>query len=87
MFISRLSLPRRAFLRGIGASVALPLLEAMVPAMTATAKTAANARLRFGAVYSPRRHHGSLHAQDRRRRLRIQPDSQAARAAQSTSRS
>jgi hypothetical protein len=53
MFISRLSLPRRTFLRGIGATVALPFLEAMVPALTATAKTAANPAPRFGAVYIP----------------------------------
>ena len=57
MFISKMSLPRRTFLRGMGASVALPLLEAMVPALTATAKTAANPRMRFGAVYIP---HGAI---------------------------
>src|SRR5262245_39049308 len=57
IFISNLSLPRRTFLRGVGASVALPLLEAMVPALTATAKTAATGRLRFGAVYIP---HGAI---------------------------
>jgi uncharacterized protein DUF1552 len=53
MFISKLSLPRRTFLRGVGATVALPLLEAMVPAMTALAKADANPRVRFGAVYIP----------------------------------
>jgi hypothetical protein len=53
MFISKLSLPRRTFLRGAGATVALPLLEAMVPAMTALAKAEANPRVRFGAVYIP----------------------------------
>jgi Protein of unknown function (DUF1552) len=53
MFISRLSLPRRTFLQGMGATVALPLLEAMVPALTAIAKTAATPRTRFGAVYIP----------------------------------
>ena len=42
MFITKLSLPRRTFLRGVGATLALPLLDAMVPALTATAKTAAN---------------------------------------------
>ena len=42
MFITKMSLPRRTFLRGVGATVALPLLEAMVPAFTALAKTAAN---------------------------------------------
>ena len=53
MFITKLSLPRRTFLRGIGATLSLPLLEAMVPALTATAQTAANPRRRFGAVYIP----------------------------------
>ena len=36
MFITKRHLPRRTFLRGIGATVALPLLDAMVPAMAAT---------------------------------------------------
>jgi hypothetical protein len=53
MFITKMSLPRRTFLRGMGASVALPLLEAMVPAFTAAAKTAANPPIRFGAVFIP----------------------------------
>jgi hypothetical protein len=53
MFISKLSLHRRTFLRGIGATLALPFLEAMVPAMTATAKTAANPAKRLGFVYFP----------------------------------
>ncbi len=53
MFITKLSLPRRTFLRGVGAAVALPLLESMVPAMTALAETAANPVRRFGAVYIP----------------------------------
>ena len=57
MFISKIALPRRTFLRGIGATVALPLLEAMVPAVTATAKTAASPKMRFGAVYIP---HGAI---------------------------
>src|SRR5215475_8719355 len=35
MFISKLSIPRRTFLRGIGATMALPMLDAMVPAMSA----------------------------------------------------
>jgi hypothetical protein len=53
MFITKLSLPRRTFLRGVGATIALPFLDAMVPALTATAKTAANPAPRFGAVYIP----------------------------------
>jgi hypothetical protein len=53
MFISKLSLPRRTFLRGMGVTLALPLLESMVPALTATAKTAANPQRRFGAIFVP----------------------------------
>jgi hypothetical protein len=37
MFITKLALPRRTFLRGMGASLALPLLDAMVPALSASA--------------------------------------------------
>src|SRR6185312_12662377 len=50
MFISGLSLPRRTFLQGMGATVALPFLEAMVPAFKASA---APATPRFGAVFVP----------------------------------
>ena len=53
MFISKLSLPRRTFLHGMGAALALPFLEAMVPAFTATAKTAASPPRRLGFVYFP----------------------------------
>ena len=53
MFITKMSLPRRTFLRGLGATVALPLLDAMVPARTALAQTAARPQLRIGFVYIP----------------------------------
>ena len=53
MFITRMSLPRRTFLRGMGVTLALPLLESMVPALTATAATAANPQRRFGAIFVP----------------------------------
>src|SRR5215470_16459002 len=55
MFITKMSLPRRTFLRGMGVSLALPLLESMVPALTAVAKTAAapNPLRRFGVVFVP----------------------------------
>jgi hypothetical protein len=55
MFITRKHLPRRTFLKGVGTSLALPLLDAMIPAVTATANTPANpARLRrLGFVYMP----------------------------------
>ena len=53
MFISRRSLPRRTFLRGMGAALALPFLESMVPAFTAMAQTAASPQRRLGFVYFP----------------------------------
>jgi hypothetical protein len=53
MFITKLLLPRRTFLHGMGAALALPFLEAMAPALTATAKTAANPQRRLGFVYFP----------------------------------
>ena len=56
MFITKMSLPRRTFLKGMGATLALPLLDAMVPAMTAQAQAARPVR-RFGAIYVP---HGLL---------------------------
>jgi hypothetical protein len=53
MFISKMSLPRRTFLRGVGATMALPLLEAMIPAATALAATPAAPVRRFVGVFSP----------------------------------
>ena len=53
MMITKTALPRRTFLRGVGATLALPLLDAMVPAAAATAKTAAAAPRRLGYVYIP----------------------------------
>jgi Protein of unknown function (DUF1552) len=54
MFISKKHLDRRTFLRGAaGTALALPLLDAMVPAATAQSLTAAKPRLRFGAIYMP----------------------------------
>src|SRR5215510_3482066 len=53
MFITKMKLSRRTVLRGMGAALGLPLLEAMVPALTATAQTAANPIKRFGAVFVP----------------------------------
>ena len=53
MMIKKLSLPRRTFLRGLGATVALPLLDAMVPALTAEARTAAAPVRRLGFIYIP----------------------------------
>jgi len=53
MVITKTSLSRRTVLRGLGASLALPLLDAMVPALTAARQTAANPRRRFGTVFVP----------------------------------
>jgi hypothetical protein len=53
MFVFKKALPRRTFLRGVGATLALPLLDAMIPASTALAQTAARPVRRFGAAYSP----------------------------------
>ena len=53
MIITKKALPRRTFLRGTGATLALPLLEAMVPALTARELTAANPVRRLGFVYMP----------------------------------
>jgi Protein of unknown function (DUF1552) len=53
MFLTKKSLPRRSILRGLGAAVTLPLLDAMFPALVPLAKAAAKPRMRFGAVYTP----------------------------------
>jgi hypothetical protein len=53
MLITRKAIPRRAMLRGLGASLALPLLDAMVPPLTALQKTPAKPLTRFGVMYVP----------------------------------
>jgi hypothetical protein len=53
MFVTKRSVSRRTVLKGVGATLALPFLDAMVPAATALAKTAAQPALRFGAVFVP----------------------------------
>jgi hypothetical protein len=57
MFISKKHLSRRAVLRGAGVSIALPLLDAMIPAATALAQTAAAPAPRLAFVYFP---HGAV---------------------------
>ena len=57
MFITKKHLPRRTFLKSAAASVSLPLLEAMIPASTALAQTAANTGPRMGFFYFP---HGAV---------------------------
>ena len=53
MIVTKKALPRRTFLRGVGTALALPLLDAMVPPMTALAATPANPVRRLGFVYIP----------------------------------
>jgi hypothetical protein len=53
MFLTKSALPRRTFLRGIGATVALPFLDAMVPAATALAQTPGARPSRVGFIYVP----------------------------------
>src|ERR1044071_2390202 len=53
MIITKKFMPRRTFLRGVGATMALPLLESMVPAATPLAKTAANPVRRLGYIFMP----------------------------------
>ena len=81
MFITKKHLPRRTFLRGVGATLALPLLDAMVPARTLLAKTAASPASRLGFVYLP---HGAIMDRwtpaQRGRGLRVLADPEAARA-------
>ena len=57
MYITRKHLSRRTVLKGTGAAVALPLLDAMIPAATALAKTAAAPKPRMAFIYFP---HGAV---------------------------
>jgi hypothetical protein len=57
MFLARKHLSRRTVLKGAGATIALPLLDAMIPAGTAWAQTAAAPAARLGFIYFP---HGAL---------------------------
>jgi hypothetical protein len=59
MFITKKHLTRRSVLRGAGAAIALPLLDAMIPARTALAQTAAKPTLHLGFIYFP---HGAVQA-------------------------
>ena len=52
-FLTKKHLSRRTFLRGTGVTLALPLLESMVPAGTALAATAAAPKTRLGCIYIP----------------------------------
>ena len=57
MFLTRKHLSRRATLKGLGVAVGLPLLDAMIPAATALAQTAAAPKMRAGFFYIP---HGAI---------------------------
>src|SRR5688572_30976746 len=57
MFITKRHLSRRTFLRGAGVAVGLPLLDAMIPSLTALAQTAASPKPRMGFLYLP---HGAI---------------------------
>jgi hypothetical protein len=52
-FLTRKHLPRRTVLRGLGVTVALPVLDAMIPAATALAQTAARPKPRLSCIYIP----------------------------------
>src|SRR6266542_1141248 len=53
MIISKIAIPRRTILRGMGSMLALPLLDSMIPALSALQKTAAKPAHRFGVMYVP----------------------------------
>src|SRR5215210_8350318 len=53
MFITKKRISRRTVLRGMGAAIALPLLDSMVPALSAMAKTVGKPVNRFGVMYVP----------------------------------
>ena len=78
MFISKKHLDRRTFLRGMGATIALPLLDAMIPARTALAATAARPMPRLAFVYFP---HGAIMKEWTPTRRRSPPARQDPRAA------
>src|SRR5690606_15036225 len=53
MFLTKKTLPRRTFLRGVGATIALPFLDAMVPALRSSAYAQGVAPTRFTGVFIP----------------------------------
>ena len=53
MMISNKRLPRRTFLRGVGATVALPFLDSMLPAFSALTHAAGKTPIRLGYMYTP----------------------------------
>jgi len=73
MIVTKKHLARRTVIRGMGAALALPLLDGMVPAFTATRLTAANPVKRFGAVYAGMGMNMPLYTQDGTGPLQITP--------------
>jgi hypothetical protein len=71
MFLTKKHLSRRTVLKGAGATIALPLLDAMLPAGTAWAQTAAAPSARLGFVYFP---HGALQNQWQPKQIGKNPD-------------
>ena len=81
MIITKKALARRTFLRGMGATVALPLLDAMIPSLTAQSMTAASPVRRLGFVYVPMGSHITSWTPPARRRAdRAVADAEPARA-------
>ena len=60
MFVTKQAISRRTFVRGAGVALSLPLLDSMVPALTAMSRTAANAVPRLGWFYVPNGMHMPL---------------------------
>src|SRR3954454_11384784 len=58
-YLTKRHLSRRTLLRGVGTALSLPILDAMVPAHTALAKTAANPQIKLGLCFIP---HGAVQA-------------------------
>ncbi len=55
--VTKKHLSRRTLLQGMGVAISLPLLDSMIPALTAQTKTAANVTPRLGCIYVP---HGAV---------------------------
>jgi hypothetical protein len=71
MFLTRKHLSRRTVLKGAGASIALPLLDAMIPAGTAYAQSGAAPATRLGFIYFP---HGALQNEWQPTKVGANPD-------------
>ena len=81
MIVTKKALPRRTFLRGVGATLALPLLDAMIPALTALAETPAKPGAPAGLrLHADGLRHRRVDAAGRRDARRAVADAQLARA-------